>query len=333
MMQLKIGNWGTVSRNGMLTHMEATAFQSSGQIMIFGGYLTFFVVNNGGCIYDKSQRRWREWKVSEWPREMAKTHAAHTIDEHGNLYVISGQPRAGTSEATRNSWILPRNDNTSWKTFPSLPEERYAALCEYSKVDRCLHVFGGATSDRCTNSNAHWILAASGETWERAPDIPFGLCHSASIISGDGRYIYVFGGCSGHAPLNCDASCQCATYDAYTNVFRYDVLSKEWIELSPMTVAAHHVEHQIVVLDDNYVVVLGGSTTGDKLLSYIQIYDIKNDKWTLSSDRLPQARKGGVAWLDGDTIFINGGQTAISETNCKSGRVCCDTICAKFSFS
>jgi N-acetylneuraminic acid mutarotase len=219
----------------------------------------------------------------------------------------------------------------AWQRLAPLPVARFAPVLEY--LDGNLHLISGATEDRETICADHFVMKIRDrddevsslpdlekQVWREGPPVPEGGDHAGSIIY-DSR-IYMIGGEHGHAGLTMDAATCCGTYWAHNFVFRYDPRTEQWERLADLLFSTSHIESQILIVDDRFVV-LGGTGDQDILVDRVQQYDPAENSWTELSP-LPQGRKGGLVWEWNDVVYFNGGQigerfgTQVVETTMSS---------------
>ncbi len=337
-MAVSVGKWEATSASGPFCHMEAEALRlPGGRLQIFGGFAAFTRVNGPrSALLDEGALRWTRAFGPPLPRDLGRTHAGTAVDAEGTAYVVSGQPGPCCGPATAAAWRLSREGK--WAPIAALPEIRYGGTMQYSRVDHALHLVAGTTEDRATVSCDHWVYSLAENVWARGAPIPLGGDHLASVLTGDGRRMYVVGGEHGHAAIRHDQKYVPGSYVAHPFLFRYDVEDRVWTRLADLPRAVHHAENQTLLLphqDERFIVVVGGSTDGDMLVRHVQVYDRAEDRWTLFENGLPVGLKGGVAWFrpSDQCVYVTGGQTARSARDARPGAVVRTTIRAKLTVS
>ena len=291
--------------------MEAGSVRVGNKLFVIGGYQTLTQMCQRMQICDIESGKWSNGP--ELPQGFPLSHAGIASDGRF-LFVVSGQPGPACEPATDKAWRLDL-ERMIWEPMSPLPVARYAPLLEY--VDGNLHLISGATEDRETISDDHFILhirdseaevssvpTLEAQVWRKGPPIPLGGDHAGSVVL-DGK-IYVIGGEHGHARVTMDASKCCGTYYVHNYLFRYEPKSEKWERLANMPFGSSHIESQIVIID-NRIIVLGGTGDRDMLIDRVQEYDPARNCWR-QWDRLPIPRKGGVMWERGGFLYSNGGQ-------------------------
>ena len=338
-MAVSVGKWEAASASGPFPHMEAEVLRlPGGRLQIFGGFAAFTRMNGPrSALLDGDAAEWTRVFGPPLPRDLGRSHAGTAVDAEGTAYVVSGQPGPCCGPATPAAWKLAAADR-EWAPIAPLPEKRYGCTMQYSRVDHALHLVAGTTGDRVTVSCDHWVYSLADDAWTRGVPIPLGGDHIASVLTADGRGIYVVGGEHGHGAVRHDQKYVPGAYIAHPYLFRYDVEDRVWTRLADLPRAVHHVENQTLLLphqNERFIVVLGGSTDGDVLVRHVQVYDRVEDRWTLFENGMPAGVKGGVAWFrSGDQrVYLTGGQVARSARDARPGAVVRSTIRAKLTVS
>lgn len=334
-------------------HMEAQSCWFRGRLLMFGGFRrTWWDLDREATIWDPQRGDWVAGPAlpSEEEGDFPLTHAAMASDEDF-VYIVSGQPGPRYTSACKAAWAL-HPPSGRWRRLPDLPVARYnAAGCV---VGGELHLFGGNREDRTTHSPEHWIFdlppmvedddedrraerrwtALDTGTWRRGRDQPVLGDHCGQCLarSEPGSALYLVGGEHGHAGLAPSEEEEAAegNYIANPYLMRHDFSADRWCRLSDLPLPVHHIEHQVVALGDRLLVVLGGATHGSRVTERIQVYDRNTDRWCSAEASLPEPLIGAVAWVQGDRIFVNGGQTAISDADRRPGAVRSKTWIGRF---
>jgi N-acetylneuraminic acid mutarotase len=116
-------------------------------------------------------------------------------------------------------------------------------------------------------------------------------------------------------------------YWVHNYLFSYDPKKEEWERLEDMPFGSSHSEAQTAVLN-NRIIVLGGTGDRDELLDKVQEYDPAHNRWRQLRP-LPVPRKGGVVWVNDDTLFLNGGQIVHDRHVPSERSVVSETVSAK----
>lgn len=356
---LALGPWCTGEEVGPpspFPHMEAISCQlddgvAGGRIFLFGGFSrTYWDLNQEIALYDPAARRWSPGPAlpADELGELARTHAGVGTDGRF-VYIVSGQPGPRYSPACRAAWALHLASGR-WLRLPDLPVARYGPAARYWRGE--LHVLGGDREDRTTLSDEHWILTIrspdaavdededldrfarrlAGAAWRRGPDIPLPGDHCGHLWRerGDELELYLVGGEHGHAARDASPDARPGAYIAHPYLLRLGVAAQRWELLAELPLPVHHIEHQVLLLADRLLVVLGGATHGAAVSERIQVYDLATDRWTLHQAALPDGLIGAVAWSDADRIYVNGGQTWASADDRRPGGVTSRTIAARY---
>jgi N-acetylneuraminic acid mutarotase len=316
--------------------MEAGSLRVGNRIYVIGGYQTLTLMCARMQILDLETDSWSYGPAL--PVGFPLSHAAIASDGR-HLFVVSGQPGAACEPATNQTWALDLQD-MRWLPMAPLPAARYAAVAQY--IDGDLHVITGATEDRETISNDHFIMpirapgtAATAlpplekQHWRQAPPIPAGGDHAAAVVIDN--LIYVIGGEHGHARVTMDPAQCCGTYWVHKYLFRYDPKSEKWTRLADMAIGSSHIERQTVVIDGR-ILVLGGTGDKDIFVDEVQEYDPATDRWRRLRP-LPAPRKGGIVWQKNGSLYFSGGQIAPDKSQPYQREVVAATMVAELSRS
>jgi hypothetical protein len=181
---------------------------------------------------------------------------------------------------------------------------------------------------------ARWLAAAA---WRRGADLPYLADHRGQVVleGPDGPSLYLVGGERGHAGLAEDHGAEAAPgrYLALPYLVRHDFATGAWTRLADLPLPVHHVEHQVVVLGGRLLVVLSGGGDGSLLVDLIQVYDLETDRWEVHDSAMPTPLLGAVAWVEGDRILVNGGQTWFSPADRRPGEVLATTLEVRYTLS
>ena len=223
---IRLGEWRRAG-SSLEAYMEACSVRVGNKLYVIGGYQTLTQMCERMQICDIESGKWSYGP--ELPQGFPLSHAGIASDGRF-LFVVSGQPGPACEPATNKAWLLDL-EQMIWEPMPPLPVARFAPVLEY--VDGNLHLITGATEDRETISDDHFILqirdpeaevlsvpTLEAQVWRKGPPIPSGGDHAGSVVL-DGK-IYVIGGEHGHARVTMDPSKCCGTYHVHNYLFRYE---------------------------------------------------------------------------------------------------------------
>ncbi|CAN7993153.1 unnamed protein product, partial [Ixodes pacificus] len=150
----------------------------------------------------------------------------------------------------------------------------------------------------------------SFNTVQQCGTLPTPLHHHRAVLSGSD--IFVVGGMleSTEGLYVCSKRC-----------YKLSVPTLQWTRVADLkTERAHHG----IVLLPGRILVFGGLTLGRKLLSSMEYYDIKRNKWTKMKSSLPQATMAMGAALFRSLVWIAGGVVDSGSNNldCSSAVQC-----------
>ncbi|CAN8022314.1 unnamed protein product [Ixodes persulcatus] len=150
----------------------------------------------------------------------------------------------------------------------------------------------------------------SFNTVQQCGTLPTPLHHHRAVLSGSD--IFVVGGMleSTEGLYVCSKRC-----------YKLSVPTLQWTRVADLkTERAHHG----IVLLPGRILVFGGLTLGRKLLSSMEYYDIKRNKWTKMRGGLPQATMAMGAALFRSLVWIAGGvvDSGSNDLDCSSAVQC-----------
>jgi len=114
--------------------------------------------------------------------------------------------------------------------------------------------------------------------------------HTKAAVAIKGNFLFLIGG----------------TYEeiAKESMYRFDAVSGTWIVLSPMTEG--RFDHTASVMGD-YILVIGGRQLSEGyVLSYVENYDIKANKWRKMRDYPKKVCNAAACEVNGN-VYISGG--------------------------
>jgi N-acetylneuraminic acid mutarotase len=283
--------WEESSITSPLGRVEGHSVRVGNRVHFLGGYNdTYDVVYGRHDILDLETNRWSRGRSLPG----AQTHQGVTTDGRF-IYVAAGQYGAKESLISTNEvWRYdPVKDR--WNRSINLPEPRYGGTLAY--WNNALHFIGGTGPDRVTlPKDDHWVLRYDRveRGWQSAAPMLRGGDHLSSITVGD--RIYVLGGEHGHG----------RSYVQHADVQIYDPLRGRWSRGADLPDASSHFE-STVVHHRGRIWVFGGQRAAQEYMADVRSYDPARDAWTLHP-AMPQARKGGAAWVWQDRFYFAVGE-------------------------
>jgi len=287
---------------------DAGGVQLKDKMYIFGGYDRLTHIHSKAHVLDLRSRKWSE--QFDMPQAMAQSHQGIACDGERYIYEISGQLGDQCHPAVRECFVYDTLQKI-WESFmPSLPQARYAATAQY--WNGRLHVVGGSKEDRNTPSTDHLSIAVDNgkaieNDWRSEPAIPRGGPHRASTVIDNN--LYVFGGQEGdYIAIPGDAKYTCTgqltNEIVYSDVYMLPHDGQQWKKLKDMPVKVSHIEFSTAVIGP-YIVIVGGMDNKDPetkvvtLTNVIQVYDSRNDTWTIAGHLPYRLKCTIVAYYEG----------------------------------
>jgi len=219
----------------------------------------------------------------------------------------------------------------AWDTLPPLPHSvsspgitaigdfvysvggaDYDSTAFYTETDRNGTTPGpGAKFHRLDTTN----LQAG---WTALPDLPGTerWVHASATV---GDQLYVFGGATGGPP-----------YRSVVDNWRYDTTTDTWHQLADLPVSSGNFSNGQVVLDDRYILLIGGfqyeevhnldgtigpkygtatkTIPGNVYFSDVWVYDTQTDQFGTAT-QLPNNNNLPMAVADGSKLYLLGGET------------------------
>jgi N-acetylneuraminic acid mutarotase len=302
---------------------------------------------------------WREselaWyldsEIGDWmpapPMPLGRCYTTGTTAGDG-FVVLGGRKNTGHGLTILNdAWWLRRTDGVfSWTELPNMSQPRaVAAAAEIGNLVVVLgggdweRVVGGAfVADSVTTVEALDLSDPSGG-WADVGEPPFSPRVNLGAATAGGK-LYVIGG------YNCHVDDQKVRHISHNDdVFSYDPTTGDWAEHAPMPVKWYG--GQAVAYDDRYIVVTGGvvelpicgqevryhTMTADKragiLGGYsdlVWIYDTVDDRWHLDPQRVPVGLNDVHGCIDGNMIYLVGGENVDPTTSNTTDTVVIGTI-------
>ncbi len=310
---------------------EASIAQIGHELFVIGGYRELDYVLNDVDVLDLKERTWTS--RFKMPPQMPQTHIGITSDGQRYIYCVAGQKGPQCHPAVPDCFVLDTQQRT-WIHLPPLPETRYAPTVQLWHGR--LHALGGSKEDRNTPATDHWSIAVSqGKAlengWRKETPIPRGGPHRTSAIIKN--KFYVFGGEEGDVkPFEGDPAFKCDWSTpleiVYGDTFVLEAGAKLWQKMAAMPLPTTHTE-ACVLINNRFVVLVGGNRQRWKLSDAIQVYDADTNTWRVIYE-LPYHIKSSAAYYGGGLDFV-AGQCSKSSIDLKPGQVHNMVWRAKFS--
>ncbi|MEP3226166.1 MAG: kelch repeat-containing protein [Parasphingorhabdus sp.] len=164
-----------------------------------------------------------------------------------------------------------------------------------ASLDQKLYIAGGIGLFKVLDSCETFDL--STQNWSDCGILPRALHHVA--MAADGQHVYASGG---YVSLPFQA-------DLKAGLFRYDLPSKSWSEISKLP---HPIGQHAMVHFDGDLYLIGGQNNGADLDS-LWHYDIAKDHWS-ALPPMPVARHSHAIARDGPYLYVTGGRNAQDGT-------------------
>lgn len=272
-----------------VARVEASIVRTGSKIIVMGGFdEQYYGTTRRVDVLDTNTGQWT--RLADLPG--AQTHMAAASDGR-YVYIAGGQSGPLLSDdLTADVWRLDLNTN-KWQRFGALPEIRAGATMQILRNE--LHLIGGNDHTRVISQSTHLVLDLDNPNagWREAAPLPVATDHHTSIVvNGD---LYVLGGETDHG----------TSYFARSDFFRYNMGADTWTRLPDMPMGMSHQE-AATLTDGTRIIVLAGQTDVQQMTANVYSYDIAKERWVQHTS-LPNARKGGVAYLKDDSIFYFAG--------------------------
>jgi N-acetylneuraminic acid mutarotase len=184
------------------------------------------------------------------------------------IYVTGGYGIYGVPTSTVERLHLP---TSKWSMVQEMPG--YSRTCHGCvAVDDCLYSIGGR--DR-GNGKAVYRYETNNNVWSKIPSTNHGRYQSSYVVLN--KRIYAFGG------IHCDNTCE-----------MFDVLTSQWIDIAPMTIARHNA---CAVAVGDKILLLGGRSTLS-MLDTVDEYTPTSNSWRELTWTLPRRDENFAAWYD-----------------------------------
>jgi N-acetylneuraminic acid mutarotase len=283
----------TTAANAPVARLEASAVAVGKKLYLFGGYgvdSPNWLATKETDAFDPATNTWT--RLADMPEGV--THIGAAADGH-YIYAAGGYVSNYVTKqqtfATRHVWRYDTVSNT-WSAFVPLPAARGAGALVI--LNHQLHYVDGIDSNR-NGTTDHWVLnlRAINLKWVSSTPLPFSRNHiAATVLNGK---IYIVGG----QALSDDASPPCS------DVLMWDPLHPSaWQRMANLPQPRSHA---IVFAVDGQLVLMDGSTTGQKVLNSVMAYNPTTNNWRWLPDPVPGPRLGPAGDIvDGKLVITTG---------------------------
>jgi N-acetylneuraminic acid mutarotase len=284
-------NWKQMA-DAPLSKFESMGDVVNGKLYVFGGYKSASIQQTVQvAVYDPAVNKWTTRK--DMPESL--THSGTASD--GNFIYLAGgyvgDWKGIDTPVTRHVWKY-NTTNDTWTSMLSLPANRSAGALV--RVGRKLHFFGGL-DQRKRDMGDHWVLDLRHPTkWVTAAAMPDPRNHLGYVETG-GK-IYAIGG---QHDLDEDTGNDAA-------VHAYDVVKGTWSAVASLPRVTSHV-HNATFASGGKVMIVGGSTAGEKSLADVLSYDPASNAWK-AVGQFPVPISAAVADLINGHIIVTGGTSS-----------------------
>ena len=285
-------NWKQVN-NSPLARLEASAVAVGNKLYLFGGYGVDnpkWEATTETDAFDPATKTWT--RMADMPEGL--THIGAATDGRyiyaAGGYVtnyITGWQTFGTRDVWRYDTVL-----NQWSAFVPLPAPRASGALLI--IGSQLHYVDGVDASQHGTTD-HWALNLKSLTphWVRYAPLPFSRNHiAAAVVNGK---IYIAGG----QVSADDASAACS------DVLMWDPLHPAaWQRMPDLPQPRSHA---IAFAVDGQLVVVDGSTTGQRVLSSIIAFNPLTNNWSTLTNSFPAARIGPAGDIvDGMLVITTG---------------------------
>jgi N-acetylneuraminic acid mutarotase len=272
-----------------VARVEAAIVRMGDLVVVMGGFTNEYLgATRRVDVLNTKTNQWTRW--ADLPE--AQTHIAAATDGR-YIYIAGGQIGPLLSpNLTDKVWRFDPKTN-QWEAFGQLPTIRAGAQMQF--IDGKLHLVGGDDETRVVSQSTHYVLDLANPSagWTEAAPLPVATDHHTTIVvDGD---LYVLGGEIDHG----------TSYFTRSDFFRYDAATDTWATLPSMPTGLSHQE-AATLTDGRRIIVIAGQADVQQMSNKVYSYDLATGVWEEHTG-LPNARKGGIAWLDGDTIHYFAG--------------------------
>jgi N-acetylneuraminic acid mutarotase len=283
-------------------HLTAWSTLSPLPIPVAGGYLGLShgeLLYGGGTTWIDGTKQWlssterhslkppsKGWVPGpQLPRPLAYGSCAHWRD---GIEIFGGTDGKSVSG---DCWRLS-SDGQRWQRHGAMPKPML--LSQAVVVDNRVYLFGGAI-DPALSTFTDEVWMREDDRWHPIGKLPQGAFAAAtSAAPGDGRSVYVFGGCSTRPEGVTNRS----------DALRFDIRSGTWKPVRPLPFAARIVAG--VAIDARNILLAGGyAESGFSRRCFI--YDSEADAYQDGPD-LPLGLAGAAIVRAGEFVYLCGGE-------------------------
>jgi N-acetylneuraminic acid mutarotase len=290
-----------------LARFEANTAVVDGELWVMGGFTSSDLeVTRRVDIYDPVADTWR--LGPDLPG--AETHLA-VITSDGDIIVAGGLVgNFGESRAPPTEAVHRLNVATGeWTASTPLPTR--GAAFAWALVGTELHVASGLAGDGSSDADIHHVWDLTGpEAWTTAPNLPNARNHGGGAASG-GSFYAIAGRHGWNERSGADAA-----------VHAFDPAKGTWTERAAIPGARSEIGASTMTLDDERILVVGGSLPGIVPSEDVLVYDPTDDVWS-SLPPLPEPRKGAVAGQIGRQIVVTTGSPTSIDPSATTFIGCC----------
>jgi N-acetylneuraminic acid mutarotase len=311
------------------SYLKAGAFGMVNGVPVYAGGMTQpWRETECAWHYDSERGDWLP--VDPMPVGRCYTTCA-TADD--GLLVVGGRKSASGAfgNTLGDAWLLFRTDASwNWRHLPDMNQPRAeAALAVAGNVAVCAGggswetVHGGAFTSSSVTTAEMIDLADPSSGWIDLGEPPFSP-RSGMKAAAAGGSIWFTGGYDCWVDEN---KARCFAY--YDDVYRFDPVTREWEKKTPLPVGLSG--HDAVSYADRYIILIGGCvripvcgqqvmyagfTKDDRGLlvgqysDLVWVYDTLTDTIELLEERCPHALNDLRACIDGETLYLAGGENA-----------------------
>ncbi len=260
------------------------------KLYVFGGYFdATFRANTNSYCFDYATRTWKP--IAALP--IALAHSA-TASDNRYIYMSGGYVTLSpTKQILYSSKVLRYDTQTDQYSYlPDLPAPRGPGNSVI--VNNKLYFMGGSDIRR-TDVKTVWVLdlANTKAGWIKKADMP--QPRNRFGISAVGDQIYIVGGQTSNDNL--------AEYKP--DCWRYNTSTDAWYRVASLSRPKSHISTSTVVYNGRMIVV-GGETTGQKILNEAEMYDPASNSWIMLTN-LPGARFSGAMGVINNQLIFAGG--------------------------
>lgn len=267
-----------------------------GRVLVAGGHAS---AATSAEIYDSVTGIWTpaaDMSVGRYLSAMSLLSDGRVLVTGGNVSI----PSAEIYNPDDGTWLLTTNPMTSVRVGHS------SIMLSNGKV---LVAKGDLATWPLMTNTAELFNPATG-LWEEVPNANYATGYHTATILPDGRVLFCGGAMYDPPSFEGESTSVCEIYDPISNTWDSNV--------APMNTARHY--HSAVLLNEDYVLVVGGDSFIDGLnsgLNSSEIYNIAYDCWTeIGTLNTGNISYFGLVRLSDDTALAAGRtdvMTSLSE--------------------